>query len=224
MEYVLKKTIKIDVVLVFLLLTLNKFHTFFLVFLLLTLSRKMISGYVSSSKILLKYCPLAWKNWSQKPWNQEYYTKLWLESVLISIHGFEQNKIFQFFGSRFFFVFRGPFVFFIPGDIQAFQILVQKIFFTHAALDLHAQSKDYFQIIQLHISKVINKDGRMTSINVVQFPFLLIFSFFQAHFNVCVGDANVDFASCIPNMFWWLSPPSSNRLRHNATLYKSSFI
>ena len=97
-------------------------------------------------KILLKYCPLAWKNWSQKPWNQEYYTKLWLESVLISIHGFEQNKIFQFFGSRFFFVFRGPFVFFIPGDIQAFQILVQKIFFTHAALELHVQSKDYFKV------------------------------------------------------------------------------
>ena len=97
-------------------------------------------------KILLKYCPLAWKNWSQKPWNQDYYTKLWLESVLISIHGFEQNKIFQFFGSRFFFVFRGPFVFFIPGDIQAFQILVQKIFFTHAALELHVQSKDYFKV------------------------------------------------------------------------------
>ena len=141
-----KKTIKIDVVLVFLLLTLNIFHIFFLVFLLLTLSRKMISGYVSSSKILLKYCPLAWKNWSQKPRNQEYYTKLWLESVLRSIHGFEQNKILQFFGSRFFFVFRGPFVFFIPGDIQAFQILVQKIFFTHAALELHVQSKDYFKV------------------------------------------------------------------------------
>ena len=111
----------------------------------------------------------------------------------MSIDRFEQKKILQFFGSRFFFVFRGPFVCFMSDDIQALQILVQKIFFTYAALQLHVQSKNYLlKIIQLHMSKVINKDNRMTSMNVAQFPFLLILNFFQAHFNVCVSDTSVN--------------------------------
>lgn len=48
------------------------------------------------------------------------------------------------------------------------------------------------KIIKLYVSKVSNKGGKMTSVNLTQLPFLLILNFFQAHFNnVFIGDSNV---------------------------------
>ena len=47
------------------------------------------------------------------------------------------------------------------------------------------------KIIKLYVSKVSNKDSRMTLVNLTQLPFLLILNFFQVHFNVFIGDSNV---------------------------------
>ena len=66
---------------------------------------------------------------------------------------------------------------------------MQKIFFTQAAFQLHVQSQNYMlKIIQLHMSKVINKDNRMTSMNLAQ----LFFELLLAHFNVCMDDSNAN--------------------------------
>ena len=62
----------------------------------------------------------------------------------------------------------------------------------HGTLQWHVQSQNYMhKIIKLYASKVSNKDSRMTSVNLTQLPFLLILNFFQAHFNVFIGDSNV---------------------------------
>ena len=87
----------------------------------------------------------------------------------------------------------------------------------HGTLQWHVQSQNYMhKIIKLYVSKVSNKDGRMTSVNLTQLPFLLILNFFLAPFNVFIGDSNL-------TLIGDLLPLTASKKSFYSTMWGKSF-